>query len=133
MLYVLLMMGIGAVVYASVPRRAGLRRHISGRRVERNSGRLCVYEDGGKTVHLYDLDDMDCLALVTGHEGYTLEFGFGPDRVQLQESERGVDALLGSLLRDPPRGADFSRFGEAMEARAGKRFIFLDSGNVSGD
>ena len=133
MLYVLLMMGIGAVVYASVPRRAGLRHHNSGRRVERNSGRVCVYEDGGETVHLYDLDDMDYLALVTGHEGYVLEFGFGRDQVEFQEGERGVDALLGSLLRDPPTGADFSRFGEAMEARAGKRFVFLDVLNRLGD
>lgn len=126
MLYVLLMIGIGAAVYAAVPRHAPGRRYISGRRVERNVGRLCVFEGDGETVHLYDLDDLDYLAVLTGREGYTLQFGFGADRVGILEGERGVDAVLGSLLRDPPQGADFSRFGEAMEATPGSRFVFLD-------
>ena len=131
MLYVGLLIALGVVVYAAGTGNRVEAPRQSGVQVRRDAYCLTVIDPDGRTLHPYDLEHLTRLAIRTERDGYWLELDFGQgrgaERVELHETDAGVAALLDSFLKSPPKGADFSRFGEAMETRRPRTFVFFNS------
>ena len=124
----LILVGIGAyaVVQHGVPRLEAPPGASGGESVRVDDGWLIV--SNGNTERRFEIEDVDYIALRSsgGRRPYRLVLQFGDDRLEFAEDQTGVEALVDYLLHRPPPGTDFTRFGEAMEARRRKLFVFQD-------
>lgn len=127
----LILAGVAAYAVGSRERESGPDR-VRGERVALRDRRVVVESDRGRLLHYYDLADLTYFALHArgGGRPYVLLFDFGGERLRLREDGPGVEALLADLVEVAPGmvpgGVDFSRFGEALEARREATFVFVD-------
>jgi hypothetical protein len=131
MFQILMLIAVGLVAYSvtsgKIPALSAPEYALTDR-VRIDGDFLMIETVDPPARRLFPLDEIDYIAIRTasGDQPYRLILGFGGDTLELSETQSGVEAVVDHLLHHPPKGTDFSRFGEAMEARRKKLITFLD-------
>jgi len=132
MFQIFILIALGVVAYSVTSGKLpALPAPVSSERVWVDGDFLLIQASTSETQRIFPLDDLDYMAIRTrsGDRPYRLVLEFDGQRLEFSEQQSGVERIVDHFLHSPPEGTDFTRFGEAMEARRKALFVFLDRRN----
>ena len=139
MFYVLGLLAVGMVAYVAVENARDDVPKLQGRRLALGvrEHRLIVEDFDRDEARYFHFSEIDYLAVHMrgARRRCVWLFGFGEDRLRFREGTRGLNDVISYILATPPKGADLSLYGEAMEARDEGVWVLLDRtpGDIGGD
>jgi len=140
MIYVLAMIALGVAAYVAVDAARGETARIGPPRprvaLSMRGHRLVVEDFEADMADYFHFKDADWIAINVqgGRKRCEWELGFVTEVagemqrevLQYREGTRGLNDVIDYILHTPPKGADLSVYGPAMEAREPGTFVLLD-------